>query len=324
MTTVQENTVELTQKRLASLVQLLGNPVSTILLDSSYEIFAIPDIEGLIGYQLVNSCAVVMGDPMCLEKDRQELTQAFHKYCNEKQWSIIYFLCSDSFAHWAIQNQCRTLIQVGQKLILDPIEFKIKQKLRWKVNQALQSGVEIKEYHNFDLDLEEKMKGTIKKWLETRNGMQIYLGKIDPFNSNGNKRVIYATYKDEIIGLLILSKVDLCQGWVITSFFALPSAPVGTSEHLIVETINALKNEDCHFLCLGVVAGEKIGEVRSSNFLTKFSANFIFGIARRIFSLDLRKNYFSKYDPTSYPTYLVCSSKLTFRELMALKKIVMH
>src|ERR1700722_2811660 len=139
---------ENTDEQLASIVKRLGNPVSTILLDSPCRIFRIPDLDGVVGYQLFGNCAVVMGDPICLSQNIAELTHAFHLYCQKYNWKIVYFLASGSFAHWAINNGCHTLIQVGEELILDPTCFQKKQKIQWKINQSLNHGVVVKEYQD--------------------------------------------------------------------------------------------------------------------------------------------------------------------------------
>ena len=102
------------EEQIASVVERLGNPISTMLLDLPCQIFRDPHVDGVIGYRLFGNCAVVIGDPICLSENTSELTLAFHLYCQKHQWRIVFFLVSDSFAHWAMNNGCHTLIQVGE------------------------------------------------------------------------------------------------------------------------------------------------------------------------------------------------------------------
>lgn len=319
MKTCQEKTAEFqnTDEELASIVKRLGNPVSTILRDSSYRLFSIPHLDGIVGYQLFGNCAVVIGDPICLPQDIAELTQAFHLHCQKNSWKIVYFLASDSFAHWALNNGCHTLIQVGEELILDPTSFQKKQKIRWKINQSLHHGVVVKEYKDFDPSLENQMKSTIDTWLKAKHGPQISLGRLNA--SYENKRIFYALQEDKIVGLLALSPIDQFHGWVVSFFLALDT-PVGITEHLMSSTFSILADENCHFLCLGAVAGFKLGEIKGLNVFSKFLARLIFRISRWLFHLDARKKYLNKYHPYLWPTYILTSEKLSINELLAIKK----
>lgn len=321
MTVSQEKKAELKkiEEPLASVMKRLGNPVSTILLDSPCRIFTLPHVDGIIGYQLFGNCAVVIGDPICLPQNMAELAQAFHLYCQKYHWKIVYFLASDSFAHWAIYNGCHTLIQVGEELTLDPTCFQKKQKIRWKINQSIHHGVVIKEYQNFDPLLENQMKKTIDAWLQARHGPQIYLGNLKLFENPGDKRIFYALQRDKIVGLLTLSCIDRFQGWVVNSSLAL-DAPVGMAEHLMSSVIDILANENCHFLCLGAASGHKLGEIAGLNMFSKFVARLIFRISRWLFHLDTRKNYLNKYHPYSWPTYVLTMEKLSISELLSIKK----
>lgn len=306
---------------LASLVRRLGNPESTTLLLSSCRFFQVPHIDGVIVYQESGKCAVVVGDPICLPKDTAELTQAFHLHCERRQLKIVYFLVCQEFAHWAIGNGCRTSIQVGQEASVNPLHFQKKQKLRWKMNQSLQQGVTIKEYRGFDPSLENQLHGTIATWLKQKHGPQIHLGSAHLFNSHTH-RLFYAQKKDTILGLLILFPLDRFQGWVVSSYLAVSEAPVGTTEHLLCSTIDSLAKENCPFLCLGLVPGDKLGEMQGTGPVCKALAHLIFKTANWLFHLQSKATYLKKYQPRFRSTFIVCRDKLTFRELFAMKHVL--
>lgn len=307
---------------LPSLVKRLGTPESTLLLQSPSHVFQIPQVDGAIGYYKIGNCAIVIGDPICLPKDFAELTHAFHLHCQEKELKTVYFLVHCDFAHWAIAHGCRTLIQVCSELSINPTSFREKQKLRWKINQSVQQGVLIKEYRNFEPSLENRIKKAIETWSKERSGPQIYLGKIDFFHSNPEKRVFYAKLKDKIIGVLVLSPLDRFNGWVVSFHLALKSAPIGTTEHLMTSVVNSLASENCRFLCLGVIAGTKLGEMVGLGPFGKTIASFIFRVARWLFKLDKKAIYLNKYHPDLLSTYFLCKDNLTITELLAIKKLL--
>lgn len=307
---------------LASIVKRLGNPESTTLLHSPCDVFQIPQVDGVIGYHQIGNCAVVIGDPICLPQNVALLTNAFHLHCQKCALKIVYLLAHYDFAHWAINNGCHTLIQIGSELSVNPTHFQKKRKVRWNVNQAIQHGVEVKEYKNFDPFLENQMKNAIHTWLQQRRGPQIHLGAINFFNSDVEKRIFYAQQKDKIIGVLMLTPIDRFQGFVVSSYLATSDAPRGTTEHLMCTTIDALANENCPFLCLGVVSDTKIGEVRGLSPFDKTLANLFFKTARWFFKLDAKAHYLSKYHPCVRSTFLLCKDKLTIAQLLAMKNVL--
>lgn len=306
---------------LASTVKRLGNPESTALLHSPCCVFQIPQVDGMIGYQQVGKCAVVIGDPICLPEDIPELTKAFHTHCQNCHLKIVYFLVHEDFAHWAINNGCRTLIQVGEELSIDPTHFKNRQKLRWKIKQSIQQGVTVKEYKNFDPAIENEINNTLLTWVKERAGPQIHLGK-NFLNRGSTNRIFYAEQHDKMKGLLVLSPVDRFQGWVVSSYLATSDAPVGTTEHLMVSAFDVLSNEECHFLCLGAVSGSQLGEVVGVGSLGKSMADLIFKFARWFFKLDAKARYLKKYHPHLCPTFLLCTDKLNLSELFAIKHVL--
>ena len=108
----------------------------------------------------------------------------------------VYLLAYQDFAYWAINNGCHTInsSRFRNKYQSNQLSKK-KHKLQWKINKAIQHGVQVKEYKDFDPLLENQMKNTIHTWLKQRRGPQMHLGKINFFNSDAEKRIFYAATK---------------------------------------------------------------------------------------------------------------------------------
>lgn len=320
MTQVLERAVD-SDRSLASVVKRMGGPVSTILLDSPSSVFHQEGIDGAIGYIVVNRCAVVIGDPLCSQKSWHPLVGAFQSYCAKMGLSILYLLASDEFAKWATDHGCQTSIKVGEELLLDTVEFKMKQKLRWKVNQAVQQGVTFSECTVPSGDFVNRVKMTVQEWLSTRRGPQIHLGSCDFFASPYN-RTFFAKWNGKMVGLLALSPVDLNKGWVVTTYLALDESPVGTTELLITSVIEALAKEECRSLCLGAVGGEKVGEMVGLSRFSTWMVRLLFQFSEWAFNLDAKRIYLHKYHPKASPKYLLANSSLGWSQLMAIKKVL--
>lgn len=306
---------ETAEGSLISSIQRFGKTASLLLLSTPCQTFELPDVEGLIGYQLANECAVVIGDPLCSSQDMPKMTEGFLAHCRKLGHSIVYLLVSETFAHSS--NGCKALLQAGDELVLDPPKFQLKQKLRWKIHQAEQHGVTIKEY---DPSMENQLKETMKKWSQGKHGPQIYLGTLDFFEGYGDRRIFYAVQEGKVIGFVTILYLAPKEGWVVTSLLALHGAPVGVTEALMNHVLTTLTEEHCHFLCLGFVADCKIGEMTGISTFSQSLIRGAYSLALKFFHLDAKRIYFNKYHPTYHPTYLLCSDKLGIKELLAIKK----
>jgi lysylphosphatidylglycerol synthetase-like protein (DUF2156 family) len=301
-------------------IDRFGNPASLLLLNSPHLTFQHPEheVEGLIGYQLVGNCAVVIGDPLCAPQDMPKLAQAFDAHCKTIRTPVIYLLVSEAFAHATHGHE--TLLQVGDQLVLDPTGFQMKQKMRWKIHQSHEQGVVVKEYEHFNPEIENQLKEAMQKWVEGKRGPQIYLRTFDFFEGYEKKRIFFAEQAGQMIGILMILYLAPSNGWVVTSLFALPGAPVGVTEHLMSQAIHALFEENCRYLCLGFSAAG-IGEMAGISPFSQCLIKWTYALSNWLFHLDSKRAYFDKYHPIYYPTYILCSEKLGLKELLAIKTI---
>jgi len=324
MSTLEEMTVKAkkTDDVTASIIRRYGNPVSTLLLHLPCTFFWHPGIDGVIGYSVFKNCAVVIGDPACSFNDRAALTLAFQEFCKKSHYSMVYLLASKSFAEWAVQNGCRTSMQVGEELILNPTTFQITQKLRWKINQSHNHGVVVKEYHHDDPKLEKAMILASEEWLKTKHGPQLHLGNVTYPVNRTNERIFYAMQNSRVIGLLVLSPLDIFHGWVVTFYFAIKEASVGASECLLSQVFETLGNENCHYVCLGATAGKQIGETVGISHMKKTFIRMVYKTLSWLFRLGSKRRYFAKFHPHSQPTYMLLSRRLNLNDMLAVKQLL--
>src|SRR5689334_16478186 len=83
---------------LERLVQAHGGPLSSALLDPMCRSFAIPSVDGAIGYRRAWDCAVALGDPVCPAADAERLARAFQLRCHLEGCSTVYAGASARFA----------------------------------------------------------------------------------------------------------------------------------------------------------------------------------------------------------------------------------
>lgn len=307
---------------LTDYIQQYGTAASIALFDPAFKIFKVEHVKGIIGYRPEGKCAVVFGDPLCAESDRAALTNAFATYCKNKNMSIIYTAVSDQFRTWALQGLCKSAIQMGHEIIIDP--FKDPRNLpgphanllRRKIKKSIFDGIYVYEYTNNDPAIEVEMNHVANAWLANRHGPQIYYAQTDLFADKPSKRWFYAQQGESIIGVLVLNRIDAKQGWVINILMKHPEAPDHVSEYMVISAMDILRNEGCHYLSTGPLPSPNLGTVEGLNPVYRVLTKISYAIAKKIFNLNERQRYWKKFEPRKEPSFLLFSnSSIGYHEI---------
>ncbi len=303
-----------TQHRLSIVhqVRVWGEFTSDAVLDPANEIFMRPHLEGLIGYRVEKKCAVVFGDPICPSSSREMLVHAFHSYCKAHHWKILYLITSQEFKQWSLQQQlCKGAIEMGSEMCLDnPHDARENQGdhaslIRRKTKQAIREGVVIQESLSSDSQLEHSLEELGKIWLRDRHRPQIYMSHIRLFEDREGKRWFYAQRGETIVAMAVLNKIEKEQGWFLNRLMALPQAPHGTTEWMIVSILQTLSQEQCPFISFGFVPSSRLGEMSGLKPFSHWTAPLLFKMAKGLFKLDRHRTFWEKFDCQTRPSYLL-------------------
>ncbi len=310
---------------LVSDIQRFGSPASITLLDSAFKTFKDPSIDGVIGYRIEFGCAVVFGDPVCSKEDAPALALAFAEFCKKEGLKIVYAIVSKEFANTALQNNYKALIEFGEVLSINPQRDPQKgskgRELRKKVYHSTREGVTVEEYLWQDEKLERSLEEVAVSWLKARQGPQIYMAHLNLFSDRLGKRWFYAKKGNRVVGVLLLNRLEACQGWLLHLLLANPDAPLGTTELLVAKALEQLCQEGCTYATFGVMPGSTLGEIVGLGSFTTWVTRRVFNISKRIFNLDKRKRYWKKFSPDCEPSYFVFSeSTIGVREILGIMR----
>jgi len=297
------------------------------VLDPYCQIFQTPGIDGLISYRKAGGCILVYGDPVCAPQDFPALTQAFHNQPTHKKRPVIYVTASERFAAWAIQHDCKALIEFGEELFLDPHDDPRARTgvnaslVRRKVRHAEKEGITATEYLSRNPDLEREIESVGDAWLKSRKGPQLYLSRIRLFDDRHGKRWIYATKNDKVVGILCLNQLQVRSGYLLNRLMITPEAAHGTPELLVTTALDILRAEGCHFCTFGPIAGMQLGEIRGLSNFSQWVAHKAYAGAKKIFKLDGHRKFWEKYHPQSQKTYLLFSRpSVGIKEMLCLAR----
>ena len=304
---------QVTQERekIIEQVRLWGGGSSDAVLDHHFQFFSTPTVEGLIGYRQEYDCAVVFGDPMCSKENQSSLVEAFHQFCQQKGWSVIYMLATEDFAHKIKQSTKGILIEYGEELFMNPHDDPRKKKgnnaslVRRKERHALHEGVVFKEYNEQNPSIEQAFERVAEEWLKGRKGPQVYISHVRLFEDRLGKRWFYAERNGKIVGVIVANQLQSMNGWLINKLMITPDAPHGTPELLLVQTLETLAQEGAEYVTFGNVPSLKLGRIEGlSTFFTNI-LRFSFKILIKFFHLEGRKKFWEKFDPQEQSSYIV-------------------
>jgi lysylphosphatidylglycerol synthetase-like protein (DUF2156 family) len=292
-------------------IQRWGNPASIALMDPDCLVFSQDSLEGIIGYKIQAHHAIVFGDPLCPPEHVDALTQAFHNQFKDSVKNIIYLATTKKFTHEALEHECEAALSIGQEMIIDPTQDPRAQSgdkastLRRNCKKAVQHEITVHEYTDQDPALEKMMNSLGESWSQHRQGPQVYLQQVSIFSHRECKRFFYAKQNNKIIGVLILTRLDAYQGWVISFAMIDPQASYSTSDYLIVNALETLGKEGCHFLAIGTVPSQSINDIIGLGTLNTWCVRQAYAASLKLFHLTERERYWKKFCPTHESTYLM-------------------
>jgi lysylphosphatidylglycerol synthetase-like protein (DUF2156 family) len=301
-----------------------GTAASEAMFDFPCNFFRIPDCEGAIPYRIESGCAIVIGEPLCPANEMDQLVEAFHQHCHSSHLRVIYLIVSETFAR-LLQDRCPILIEACEELIIDPQSdpCQTSHRLKHRVEKAAKHGLTVHEYIPSiyaDPEIENALKQIAIKWQEAIKGPNIYLGHLNFFESYSGKRWFYVKDGEQITSMIMLSRLEVANGWLLKFLITLPGAFHETSEFLMTSVLEVLRKENCHFLTKGVVPADYLREIDGMNAFARWNVRCMYQLINWVFKFKKRKAYWLRYNPQKKPTYVLFED-IRLNELKALIKV---
>jgi lysylphosphatidylglycerol synthetase-like protein (DUF2156 family) len=192
------------EERLEYLQKYGSHCMSFSALQPEMQFFDMPG-KGFIAYRSLWGASMVLGDPICDEKDRGLLIGEFMRFHPNNAFiqisEPIAELIHNEFGYYATQFGIETTVDLKEW----NLKGKKKQVLRTSVNQAKDQGVTIRECYE-----ECRHHALSKKWMSTRKIKNREIGYlIRPMVMDYEKetRKFFAYLGDELIGFVFFDPI---------------------------------------------------------------------------------------------------------------------
>ncbi|KAM7185773.1 putative aspartyl-tRNA synthetase [Naviculisporaceae sp. PSN 640] len=265
------NIGEIPMPTVEQLIANYGDATNTSWLDDRYHVWRHVETGAAVGYAEENGYALIMGNPLCDERQYPIVIRDFLKHMRkEKDLRPLWLLVSSDVEEiLASKLGWRSLSCVAEERV--PVDE--AKKVAKKERQAQEAGVTIHEVPIGENPSEEFMKRVDKRiedWKANRKGRQVHITEIRPWIDMEHRRYLWAEDKDgEIAAFIILHKLSPKHGYQIKFALDFPGSPNGTIEALISAAITTLAKSGVKEVTFGagampeMVTGENMDGIRA-------------------------------------------------------------
>lgn len=237
------------------------------------------DAEGAVAYNEFGRVWLVPGDPLASVENLVTVSAEFLQEAHAAGRVVGFMPATEQFAKHSKLLGLRA-IEVGSAPYFDLATWAPRgdraKKARAGVNQARRAGVCVTEIVDVDERLVRETACLCKSWLTTRRSALKFewLLKVDLFRHKDRKKYFAARdASGKLVGFVAASPIPARDGWYLEDVLRSKHAPNGTTDLLVVETLNLLKRDGAKLATLGTapmaMAGIADPEVPRSALLTK-------------------------------------------------------
>ena len=246
---------------LENLIANYGDATNTSWTDDRYLIWRDPQTGAAVSYVIVDrSYAIIPGNPLCDPSQYMQVFTNFLKWLKkETHLHPISVLGGTELEEILGRMGWKTFTCAAEQRV-DPTKNPAEsdQAVGRKVRHAEKEGVKIidlPEGEEPPKDIQQKIDQLIQNWLANRKGKQVHISEITPWRDWQHRRYFYAQdTHGNIVALVVLSQLALCNGYQVKWSLDFPQSPSGTIEYITLHAVKAAAAAGTKNLTFGAAA----------------------------------------------------------------------
>ena len=277
--------------------------------------------EGAVAYNEFGKVWLVPGDPLASVENLAKVSEYFLQKARAEGRVVGFMPATEQFAKQSKSLGLRA-IKIGSAPYFDLATWAPRgdraKKARAGVNQARRAGVQVTEVFDIDERLVRETACLTKSWLTTRRSAIKFewLFNVDLFRHKDKKK--YFAARDttgKLVGFLAASPIPARHGWYLEDVLRSKNAPNGTTDLLVVEVLDMLKQNGAKLATLGTapmaMAGSIDSEVQDSRLLSKL-AWLVANCVSVFYNFEGVRRFKAKFAPSWWESeYVLMSQELT-------------
>ena len=302
--------------------QLHGyNAHALVGITTGTRLWTCPETEGAIAYNEFGKVWLAPGDPLASVENLAKVSDCFLQKARAEGRVVGFMPASEQFAKQSSGLGLRA-IRIGSAPYFDLATWAPRgdraKKARAGVNQARRAGVHVGEVREIDERLIRETACLCKSWLTTRRSAIRFewLFTVDLFQHKEKKK--YFTARDangKLVGFLAAIPIPARDGWYLEDVLRSKNAPNGTTDLLVVEVLDSLKQCGAKLATLGpaLMATEGVTDpgIHVSSVLSR-AVWFMARCCSIFYNFDGVRRFKAKFAPSWWESeYVLISQNLT-------------
>ncbi len=297
-------------------VRLYGtNSISYFALDSDKSYFFSDSGKSVISYVLEGSTAVVAGDPIGPEDEMISILQQFITFCNEQDWTIVFWQVRDQFKP-LYQSAGLHILKIGEDAIIDVQNFTLKggamANVRTSAKRAEKDGLRVIFYQGQVTDQAQRMQmeRISHAWLTSKGGseMGFSMGHFDPQGDPQQLTALAIDNDNKVHAFVTFVPIYGRHGWGLDLMRRATQPAPGTMELLLARSLEYMKSSGIEMASLGLAPLSNVN-AEEETFLSN-SIDLLTGRFGNMAQSQSLFNFKKKFQPTWESRYLIYSHTL--------------
>jgi len=284
-------------------------------------VWTCPETEGAVAYNEFGQVWLVPGDPLASVENLAKVSDCFLQKARAEGRVVGFMPATEQFAKQSSGLGLRA-IKIGSAPYFDLATWAPRgdraKKARAGVNQARRARVHVSEVIEVDEKLIRETACLCKSWLTTRRSAIRFewLFTVDLFQHKEKKK--YFTARDangRLVGFLAASPIPARDGWYLEDVLRSRHAPNGTTDLLVVEVLDSLKQSGARLATLGttLMAAEGVADpdIHVSSILSR-AVWFVARCCSLLYNFEGVRRFKAKFAPSWWESeYVLISQNAT-------------
>ena len=294
-------------------------------LSKEKQLFFSEDEEGFISYNVANSLAFVLEEPVCEERNKKNMIQEFENYCKKNGLKSVYYRI-DEQSLFLFESFKKQKLFIGQEAILTTESFKLEGKER----KSLRNGLNTLAKKGYTSDIiycpqSEEILNEIEhisnEWLKEfdKQEMVFSQGMFDRMEIEKQDLIILKNQDEKIeafINIIPDFAPDECTYDLIRKTV---DAPNGSMDSLIVKLIEYAKIKNKKYINLGLTP---LGGMKQPDNTAEEIMNFVYNRVGSFKHYQTLRDFKEKYADQWENKYLIYGTDFDLLQIpAALNKI---
>ncbi|KDQ49183.1 hypothetical protein JAAARDRAFT_43060 [Jaapia argillacea MUCL 33604] len=292
---------------LENLIAKYGDSTNTSWIDPAWTVWRHQQTGAAVGYIPSDKYAVIFGDPLCEPKQVPQVVSAFLHHLESEKLKPVWACINENTEHYLAGELGWSALLVVAEERLDPTKVHpdSDKNFRRKVHRAERDGVKISEIEGeVDQEMRDRLEKRVEDWRRGRNGDQVHLTGVRPFDDMAHRKYFIAEHDGEIAALVVLSQLAPEHGYQVKWALEFPGAPAGSIEYILWHVLKKLGDAGVHSATFGAGARDRLERVENiGGFRVRAMEKTYNGLSSS-FNLTNKGDFRSKFGVEQEPLFI--------------------